>query len=74
MLRTYDSSGQEIAAEHLRQIFERFYRADKSSPHAHGRSGLRLAFCKAIVDANGGSIELSSQLGAGTTFVVRLRA
>jgi two-component system OmpR family sensor kinase len=71
---TITDTGQGIAAEDLPQIFERFYRADKSRSRAEGRSGLGLAICKAIIDADGGSIEVSSQLGIGTSFQVRLPA
>jgi heavy metal sensor kinase len=67
-------TGQGIAAEDLPHIFQRFYRADKSRARADGRSGLGLAICKAIVEAHGGTIEVSSQLNAGTTFTVRFYA
>jgi heavy metal sensor kinase len=69
---TVTDTGPGIAADDLQHIFERFYRADKSRARANGRSGLGLAICKAIVDAHSGSIEVSSQPGAGTTFAVRL--
>ena len=71
---TIADTGQGIAAEDLPHIFERFYRSDKSRSRAAGRSGLGLAISKAIVDAHGGTIEATSQPGAGTTFTVRLRA
>jgi signal transduction histidine kinase len=65
-------TGEGIAAEDLPHIFERFYRADKSRSRAEGRNGLGLAICKAIVDAHGGSIGVTSQVGAGSTFTVKL--
>ena len=69
---TVTDTGQGIAAEDVPHVFERFYRADKSRSRAEGRSGLGLAICKAIVDNHGGTIDASSELGAGATFTVRL--
>lgn len=67
-------TGHGIAAEDLPHVFKRFYRADKSRARGQGRYGLGLAICKAVVDAHGGTIAVSSQPGEGTTFVVRLPA
>ena len=65
-------TGQGIAPEELPHIFKRFYRVDKSRSRSQGHSGLGLAICKAIVEAHGGSIEVASQPGMGTTFTVKL--
>jgi heavy metal sensor kinase len=69
---TVADTGPGINPEDLPHIFERFYRADKSRARAEGRSGLGLAIGKAIVTAHGGSLEVSSQPGAGSTFTVKL--
>jgi signal transduction histidine kinase len=63
-----------ISSEDLPHIFERFYRGDKVRGGSNGRNGLGLAISKAIVEAHGGSIEVSSQNGSGTTFTVRLQS
>lgn len=65
-------TGEGIGAEDLPHIFERFYRVDESRSGGQGRTGLGLAICKAIVDAHGGSIEVSSREGVGSIFTVTL--
>ncbi len=71
-LLTVADSGLGINEEDLPHIFDRFYRGDKSRTGSAGRTGLGLAISKAIVEAHGGTIEVASQPGVGTTFVVRL--
>ena len=70
ILLTVRDTGAGISSEDLPRIFERFYRADPS--RSSGQAGLGLAICRAIVEAQGGTIEVSSQPGAGTTFTVVL--
>lgn len=69
---TVEDTGIGIAPEDLPRVFERFFRADKSRGGPIKHFGLGLAICKAIVEAHGGSIALSSRIGAGTTVIIRL--
>lgn len=65
-------TGTGIAAEDLRYVFERFYRADKSRSRATGGAGLGLAIAKQLVEAHGGRIKVESQVGRGTQFTFTL--
>lgn len=67
-----EDRGEGIAPEHLRHIFDRFYRADAARSSEKGGAGLGLAICHSIVKECGGTIEVESQLGVGTRFTVRL--
>jgi len=64
------NTGDGIPAEDLQHMFQRFYRGDKSRTGEN--AGLGLAISKAIVEAHGGVIEVSSEEEVGTTFTVRL--
>lgn len=64
--------GDGISAEDLEHIFERFYRVDKARSRKGGGTGLGLAICHQIITAHGGSIDVKSQLGEGTTFTIQL--
>lgn len=65
-------TGPGIGAEHLPHLFERFYRVDKARAREHGGAGLGLAIVEALVKAHGGVVAVSSIVGHGTTFTVRL--
>lgn len=68
---TVSDSGPGITPEHLEHVFERFYRADPSRTSTNG-TGLGLAIAHSIVDAHGGTIQIDSHIGQGTTVAVTL--
>jgi signal transduction histidine kinase len=59
-------TGSGIPEDELPQVFERFYRVDRSRSRDTGGGGLGLAIVKAIVTAHGGRVEARSALGKGT--------
>jgi two-component system OmpR family sensor kinase len=70
-------TGYGIPAEALPHIFERFYRADPARARASQRSGgtgLGLAIAKGLIEAQGGTISITSEVGIGTTVTIRLPA
>jgi len=65
-------TGMGIPANELDQLFSRFFRASTATRAAVPGVGLGLTITKAIVDAHGGSLDVESEVGVGTTFIVRL--
>ena len=64
--------GCGIPAEHLPRLFERFYRVDKARSRKAGGTGLGLAIVKHIMQLHRGRAEVSSRVGEGSTFSLRL--
>lgn len=67
-----EDEGCGIAAEHIPRLFERFYRVDRARSRAQGGTGLGLAIVKHIALAHGGTVDVTSKVGKGTTFYISL--
>lgn len=67
-----EDNGIGVAKEHQPRIFERFYRADRARSRELGGTGLGLSIVKHLTQEFGGSIDVASELGQGSTFTVRL--
>ncbi|RMF22521.1 MAG: sensor histidine kinase [Cyanobacteria bacterium J083] len=65
-------TGVGIAAENLASIFDRFWRADKARARRAGGMGMGLAIARAIAENHQGKIFVTSQLGIGSCFTVKL--
>lgn len=71
-LITVSDTGPGIPSEHLPRVFERFYRVDKARSREAGGTGLGLAIVKHLARAHGGEAYVTSEVGAGSDFVIKL--
>ena len=69
ILRVADT-GEGIPPEDLPRIFDRFYRVDRARARATGGTGLGLAIVRRAVEHHGGTINVTSRPGGGTTFEI----
>ncbi len=69
---TVSDTGEGIQPDDLPNVFESFYRGEKSRSRATGGAGLGLAIARGIVLAHGGDISVQSQPGRGSTFTFTL--
>ncbi len=65
-------TGCGIEKEYVDKVFTRFYRTDSARRKSTGGSGLGLAIVKASVEAMGGSVEIQSEVGVGTSAIITL--
>lgn len=61
-------NGEGIEKKHIKRLFERFYRVDKSGARTEGGSGLGLAIVKHIIESHHQKIYVESQFGVGSEF------
>ncbi|MEY3194651.1 MAG: hypothetical protein RIQ78_748, partial [Bacteroidota bacterium] len=61
-------SGIGISEEHLKHVFDRFYRVDKSRSRDAGGTGLGLSIVKHIIEAHKQTVNVRSTQGQGSTF------
>ncbi len=66
-------TGIGIADEMLTHIFDRFTQADNSTTRMYGGTGLGLSICKKLIELQGGSINVESEIGKGSTFSFDLK-
>ena len=69
---TVKDSGKGIVPEHIPHLTEPFYRADASRHRETGGYGLGLYLCRVIAEAHGGELIIQSEVGKGTSVVVKL--
>jgi signal transduction histidine kinase len=65
-------TGMGISPENLSQLFQRFWQADNSAHRKFQGAGIGLALVKELVEAHGGQVSARSEVGRGTTMIVRL--
>jgi two-component system phosphate regulon sensor histidine kinase PhoR len=67
-----EDTGIGIPKEHLPRIFERFYRVDRDHSRQLGGTGLGLSIVKHIIESHGGTVEVQSTFGKGSTFILTI--
>ena len=68
-----EDTGIGISEEHQKEVFNRFFQVNQKSNREHQGSGLGLIITKNLVELMGGSIEVKSEIGKGTSFIFKIR-
>jgi two-component system phosphate regulon sensor histidine kinase PhoR len=69
---TISDNGIGIGHEYQKKVFEKFFRVPTGDLHDVKGFGLGLSYIKSIIEMHGGSVELQSEYGKGTAFIIRL--
>jgi len=69
---TVSDTGTGIPEADIPNLFERFHRVEGARRRSHEGSGIGLALVKELVEMHGGTIDVESRIGIGTTFTVKL--
>ncbi len=67
-----EDQGIGIEEEEISRLFERFYRVDRARSRNSGGTGLGLSIVKHLIEAHHGKVEVKSELGKGSTFIIHL--
>jgi signal transduction histidine kinase len=67
-------SGNGISANDIKEIFERFYRVDKSRHKDTKGHGLGLSIAKEVIELHKGHVSVNSEIGKGTIFTIEIPA
>ena len=71
-LISVSDTGEGIPTRDIERVFERFYRVDSARSRGTGGTGLGLSIVRHVVEGHGGRVSVDSELGAGSTFTIRL--
>ena len=74
VLLSVSDNGCGIAREHIKHIFEKFYRVPNGERHTVRGYGLGLYYARKVVEMHGGEISARSRVGVGTTIMIKLPA